>query len=230
MEVIYSLLTGLSSIVALAIIVGLIRPSLVVRWGEKRTRGRVLLYYGIGFMVLGSLAVTVMPDEVREEREQARLEQEREREQARLEREQARLERAREREQARLERERKEEQARLERERKEELAKIPSRYVDAPVLHREYRENEVSADNIYKGKLLRVSGVVKRVSKDAIGSGMIVYLKTGEYGSANVACRFSKEYKEELARLSVGQEVSIDGTCSGLTITTVYLRECTIFK
>ena len=216
METIYQLLTVLSRIVALVLIVGLIRPSLVVRWGEKRTRGRVLLYYGIGAVVLTGLADSVTPDSVREERRQARIEQE----EARLvrEEEQARLE-----QQARLVREMEEEAARLIRERER-------KHVQAPSLHREYRENEVSADNKYKGKLLRVYGVVNQVSKDAIGSGMIVYLKTGEYGSANVACRFSKEYEEELARLSVGQEISIDGTCSGLTITTVYLRECTIFQ
>ena len=100
MGAIYTLLTGLVSITFLVIIIGLIRPSLVVRWGEKRTRGRVLLYYGIGAMVLGSLASAVMPDEVREKQEQARLEQEREKEQARLEqereKEEARLKPARE--------------------------------------------------------------------------------------------------------------------------------------
>ena len=104
MEAIYTILAVLAGIAFIATIVGLIRPSLVVRWSEKRTRGRVLLYYGIGALVLGSLADTVMPDEVREEQErkqeQARLEQEREQEQARLEQErkqeQARLERAKE--------------------------------------------------------------------------------------------------------------------------------------
>ena len=84
MGAIYTLLTVLGSITFLVMIVGLIRPPLVVRWGEKRTRGRVLLYYGIGAMVLGGLASTVMPDEVREKQEQARLEREREKEEARL--------------------------------------------------------------------------------------------------------------------------------------------------
>ena len=98
--IIYTLLTGLPMIVTLVLIVGLIRPELVLRWGKKRTRMRVFLYCGIGIFVLRSLADTVMPDEVREEQKQARLEQEREKEQARLEREkqkeQARLKLARE--------------------------------------------------------------------------------------------------------------------------------------
>ena len=97
MEAIYTILAVLAGIAFIATIVGLIRPSLVIRWSEKRTRGRVLLYYGIGALVLGSLADTVMPDEVREEQErkqeQARLEQERKQEQARLERAKEILER-----------------------------------------------------------------------------------------------------------------------------------------
>ena len=104
MEVIYQLLAGLAGIAFLAMIVGLIRPELVLRWGEKRTRERVLLYYGIGAMVISMMASIAMPDEVREDQEQARLERERQEEQARLEQRQGRLEREREKEQARLER------------------------------------------------------------------------------------------------------------------------------
>ena len=100
MEAIYALLAGLAGIAFIAMIVGLIRPELVLRWGEKRTRMRVFLYCGIGIFVLRSLGDAVMPDEVREEQRQARLEREKQEEQARLERErqeeQARLKPARE--------------------------------------------------------------------------------------------------------------------------------------
>ena len=65
METIYYTLAALATIAILVTIVGLKRPALVVRWGEKRTRGRVLLYYGIGAVVLSSLSQAVMPDEVR---------------------------------------------------------------------------------------------------------------------------------------------------------------------
>ena len=54
-ETISELLRLISGIAFIVLVVGLIRPSLVVHWGEKRTRGRVLLYYGVGFFVLGIL-------------------------------------------------------------------------------------------------------------------------------------------------------------------------------
>ena len=74
METIYYTLAALATIAILMTIVGLKRPALVVRWGEKRTRGRVLLYYGIGAVVLSSLSQAVMPDEVRLEPVRERLE------------------------------------------------------------------------------------------------------------------------------------------------------------
>ena len=147
MDVIYTLLVGLNLIVLFIVIpVGLIRPSLVVRWGEKRTRGRVLIYYGIGAVVLAGLKEPMTPDAVREEQEQARLVREMEEEASRLEQE------------------RQQEQARLEQERQRQ-------FVQAIDLHREFNENEVQAGNKYKGKLLRVAGFVDRVS-DRLTSGV----------------------------------------------------------
>lgn len=49
MNVILALL-GLGSLIAM--VVGLIKPSLVIRWGEKKTRLRVLMFYGGLFIVL----------------------------------------------------------------------------------------------------------------------------------------------------------------------------------
>ena len=33
------------------LVIGLIKPIVVILWGEKRTRGRVLIYYGISAIV-----------------------------------------------------------------------------------------------------------------------------------------------------------------------------------
>ena len=47
-------------ITSIAIPLGLIRPSLVVHWGKKRTRGRVLLHYGLATIVLLLLAIITL--------------------------------------------------------------------------------------------------------------------------------------------------------------------------
>lgn len=75
MEVIYRILNIISSIAFIVTIIGLIRPSLVVRWGEKRNRWRVLLYYGLGLCVVpGLLGEAVRPEEVKVKQEQVGLE------------------------------------------------------------------------------------------------------------------------------------------------------------
>ena len=43
-------LLGLASLIVM--VVGLIKPALVIRWGEKKTRPRVLMIYGGLFIVL----------------------------------------------------------------------------------------------------------------------------------------------------------------------------------
>lgn len=74
METISTILVLLFVIAFMAIVVGLIRPTLVIHWGEKRTRGRVFLYYGVGVIVIGILGPALEPEEVKVERAQQDLE------------------------------------------------------------------------------------------------------------------------------------------------------------
>ena len=46
----------------IALIVGLIKPALVVRWGEKRGRKQVLKYYGLSFILFTVLTAVTAPD------------------------------------------------------------------------------------------------------------------------------------------------------------------------
>jgi hypothetical protein len=57
------LFTVLCVIAGLALLLGLISPKLVIYWGakEKKKRGRVLLYYGIAFVVCLVFAIVLTP-------------------------------------------------------------------------------------------------------------------------------------------------------------------------
>ena len=46
----------------LALIVGLVKPSLVIRWGEIKTRGRVLLVYGVSMFIFMMLTGATAPE------------------------------------------------------------------------------------------------------------------------------------------------------------------------
>ncbi|MGG0937293.1 hypothetical protein [Brevibacillus centrosporus] len=52
----------LSFLCVLAILIGLIKPSLVVRWGKTRTRGSVLLQYGLTAILFFVLFVFFVPE------------------------------------------------------------------------------------------------------------------------------------------------------------------------
>ena len=58
-----STLFGLLSFVAfVGLFIGLFKPNLVVRWGEKRTRGKVFLYYGISFLIFAMIGSATAPE------------------------------------------------------------------------------------------------------------------------------------------------------------------------
>lgn len=44
------------------LIIGIIKPSIVIRWGEKRGRGKVILYYGVGIIVFFILFGITIPN------------------------------------------------------------------------------------------------------------------------------------------------------------------------
>ena len=66
----YDVLISLGGIAMVALIIGLIKPSLVIRWGETRNRWRVLLVYGVAIIAFSMAAQAVVPPEVKAKQEQ----------------------------------------------------------------------------------------------------------------------------------------------------------------
>ena len=66
----YDVLLSLGGIAMVALIIGLIKPSLVIRWGETRNRWRVLLVYGVAIIAFSMAAQAVAPPEVKAKQEQ----------------------------------------------------------------------------------------------------------------------------------------------------------------
>lgn len=87
-----------------------------------------------------------------------------------------------------------------------------------------YNANEVAADNVYKGKRIRVIGEVRNIGKDVLDRP---YLAFGEAFSG-LNCYFGKEHAGELATMSKGDLVVVDGDCRGLTVGRVVLNDCSL--
>jgi hypothetical protein len=85
--------------------------------------------------------------------------------------------------------------------------------VTAEELLQAYRDNEVAADQRFKGKTLRVSGRVDNVGKD-IGNNP--YVTLGQSGLRSIQAFFSPASESQLIPLTKGTPIVVEGRCDGL--------------
>lgn len=91
-----------------------------------------------------------------------------------------------------------------------------------------YNKNGVNADNLYKGKLLAVSGIVSSIDKDILDEIYVTINAGGAYDIVSVQCYFKDKAEiEKVAALNKGQEITIIGTCDGSLIN-VQMKKCKI--
>jgi hypothetical protein len=101
----------------------------------------------------------------------------------------------------------------------------PAIKISASQLFQEYENNEVAADEKYKGKSLEVSGRVGSIGKDFLDTIYVAISRGGEFEIFHVQCFFEDKYKQEAASLSKGQQVIIRGRCEG-KMGNVMLKRC----
>ena len=94
--------------------------------------------------------------------------------------------------------------------------------ISARDLYSAFEQNEVAADNKYKGKKLAVTGVIEDIGNDILNDSYIT-LKTGNL-IGDVQCYLDKK---EVAKLSKGQVITVIGKCTGL-FGNVGLKNCRI--
>ncbi len=99
--------------------------------------------------------------------------------------------------------------------------------VTASELYRAYEANEVSADQQYKGKRLLITGVVENIGKDVMDNPYVA-LKIDFLKGVN--CYFDDKNNKVLSHLSKGQKIQIIGTCAGLTLTDVVVKDCELWE
>lgn len=99
--------------------------------------------------------------------------------------------------------------------------------ITAEDLLAEYQDNEVAADNKYEGKILLVEGVVDNVGKDIFGD---VYVTLGG-PFENVQCTFDKQTEiDKVSELHPGDKIKVLGKCTGESITSPMMDDCSIVE
>lgn len=97
--------------------------------------------------------------------------------------------------------------------------------VTSQTLSKAYKENEVAADEKYKGQRVLVSGRVKGVNKDISGAPFVSL--PGASMFEDVSARFPRDSVSELAKYKKGMNVKLVCEVSGLTLLNVSLKDCT---
>jgi hypothetical protein len=102
-------------------------------------------------------------------------------------------------------------------------AEVPPIVVSAKDLVKAYKENELAADEKYRGKKLQVAGKITGIA--SVLSSIQVDLQGKDF--VTVKCSFPEERKAEVAKLKNGQNVTLLGTGDGMTATLyVGLNDC----
>lgn len=110
--------------------------------------------------------------------------------------------------------------------------------ISAGDLFDEYMANEVAADQKYKGRPLQVTGKIGEIGRVPVGYGDFsnkAYIRLYKTSSwIGILCFFDSENEAEIARLSEGQDVTVQGRCEGcpktLVTSDVFLLDCTIVQ
>jgi hypothetical protein len=100
--------------------------------------------------------------------------------------------------------------------------------ITAVALDTEYDDDELDADKKYKGKVLVVTGTIKKITRDD-RPGKITLELNGTTDST-VDCHFDRDKQADLGTVGVGQEITVRGTCKGKVRTWVTLENCSLDK
>ena len=98
-----------------------------------------------------------------------------------------------------------------------------SQTVSAKNLYYTYQENEVSADNDFKGKKFYVEGIIRDIGKDLFDN-IYITIKTGDI-IGSVQCFINDANK--VSKLRKGQKITVYGKCDGLMMN-VLMKNCKI--
>ena len=104
----------------------------------------------------------------------------------------------------------------------------PELNISATELINAYKENEVKADKMYKGKIVEVNGIVDGIDSD-IEDKAVVRLSDGdEFSIYTVSCFIDNDNQDKACELKKGQNVTIVGIANGEVIGEPSIKDCKI--
>jgi len=112
----------------------------------------------------------------------------------------------------------------------EPMPELPSAVIELTVeeLYSAYRADTVAADAKFTDKVLRVTGVVDRITVNDVHNIYYIVLASAEKKKQwNVRCSFDRKYGAQLNRLAAGQAVTAQGKYNGYKVN-ILLKDCVL--
>lgn len=110
------------------------------------------------------------------------------------------------------------------------VARAKANKTDLPSLLSEYKDNEVRADQKFKGSWIELTGKVGDVKKGIVGDDIFVTIGTGAmFEIPVVQCFPDKDQASKAAQLSKGADVTVRGRVDGL-LGNVLVKDCEIMN
>ena len=95
--------------------------------------------------------------------------------------------------------------------------------VNSKNLYNDYNNNEIAADDKYKGKIIQVKGTIRDIGNDIMDEAYVTLIGDEFFG--DVQCFFTD--KSYLVDVKKGQNINVVGYCDGLFIN-VIMKNCII--
>lgn len=89
-----------------------------------------------------------------------------------------------------------------------------------------FEDNEVAAEERFKGQLVKITGIVDDINSQSVLTSANILLKSDGMGFSCVQCNFNSENSKALAAVKKGESITIIGTCEGKSFLNVIINAC----
>ena len=104
----------------------------------------------------------------------------------------------------------------------------PELSISATELINAYKENEIKADKMYKGKIVEVNGIVDGIDSGIDDKAIVILSDGDEFSFDNVQCCIDDENQNNACELKKGENVTIIGKADGEIAGTPFIKDCKI--
>jgi hypothetical protein len=96
---------------------------------------------------------------------------------------------------------------------------------DYQELHKQYMDNPIAADKLYKGKIMLFEGKIDDIDREIAGNPYVTFSVDDFF--QNIRVTFHKSEEDKITELSKGQTIVVLGECRGTLISSsVHFGDC----